>query len=424
MHWVFVNHRYHPFRGGSEQYVQVLAEDMARRGQRVTVVTSNAFDLEAFWDQRKRHVRAPTVERINGVTVRRVPIEYGWNGPLVFQGSRRLMGEASRVVDWEWPFRQVARRLPRLPALPDALVADGRPDIVFAANLGLESLPQAAVDVSRKVGAAFVLMPLLHLGVEGDPIPKRYVSMPHQRRLLREADLIFAMTEREAAFITSLGVSAKRIATVGVGVDQLAVGGGNRERFREQHGLDGFVVGAIGALAPDKGTLDLVRAAMLARAAGDDLRLVLAGPELGAFSSWWRTVPARQRRGIQVLGVISDAEKRDMLAAIDVLALPSRTESFGIVFLEAWANRLPVIAADAGAVPEIVQDGVNGLLTPFGAPECIAEALHVLKADPAQRARMGQAGEQLLEAKYTWPSVLARMAHAYERVLGIRLAER
>lgn len=422
MHWVFVNHRYFPFRGGSERHVQVLAEDLVRHGHSVTVVTSDAFDLEAFWDRRKRRVRRPAVETVNGVTVRRVPVQYGWNTPLTFQGGRRLMGEASRVLGWDAPYGRVARHFPRVAGLGEAMLASGRPDVVFAANLGLEGLPLVAADVARRCGAAFVLMPLMHLGVAGDAVAKRYVGMPHQRRLLREADLIFAMTDREAEFAVLIGAPADKTATVGVGIFPEEVSGGNGERFRRANRLEGFVVGSLGALAPDKGSPDLVSAVARARDDGVPVSLVAAGPELGAFSAWWRSQPQEVRSGTRLLGVISDAERRDMLAGIDALALPSRTESFGIVFLEAWANGLPVIAADAGAVPELVRDGVNGLIVPFGTPARIAEALRELQQDPALRARLGAAGRRRLHDEYTWPSVLERMYDAYARVLGLSVA--
>jgi glycosyltransferase involved in cell wall biosynthesis len=229
------------------------------------------------------------------------------------------------------------------------------------------------------------------------------------------------MTTREAEFAVSLGAPAAAVATVGVGIYPDEVTGGNGDGFRNAHQLDGFVVGSLGALAPDKGSIDLVRGVTLARESGAPVRLVAAGPELGGFSAWWRSQPSAMRQGVKLLGVISEPEKRDLLAGIDALALPSRTESFGIVYLEAWANLRPVVAAEAGAVPELVHDGVNGLLVPFGAPGRIAEAFRLLQQNPALGARMGEAGNRLLHAKYTWPLVLQRMYDAYDRVLGIAL---
>jgi glycosyltransferase involved in cell wall biosynthesis len=122
-----------------------------------------------------------------------------------------------------------------------------------------------------------------------------------------------------------------------------------------------------------------------------------------------------------VLGVVDDATRRDMLAALDVLALPSRTESFGIVFPEAWANGKPVVGADAGAIPDLVQDGVNGLLTHFGDVEGLANALARLLNDAELARQLGAAGQALALARYTWPSVLNRVRAAFEIALGYPL---
>jgi len=155
------------------------------------------------------------------------------------------------------------------------------------------------------------------------------------------------------------------------------------------------------------------------RRSGEDIELVLAGPSLSSFERWYTALPARDRDGIHLLGVISQAEKRDMLAAIDVLALPSRTESFGIVYLEAWANRKPVIAAAVGAVPELVRHGENGLLVPFGSPHELAGCLRDLLRDAALSRALGAHGQELVMRSYTWEHVIERVRVAYARALGM-----
>jgi glycosyltransferase involved in cell wall biosynthesis len=107
-----------------------------------------------------------------------------------------------------------------------------------------------------------------------------------------------------------------------------------------------------------------------------------------------------------------------MLAAIDIFALPSRTESFGIVFLEAWANGKPVVGADAGAVPELVQHEVNGLLAPFGDVDGLARAIERLTLDHVLRAALGGRGRQMAGDRYTWTHVVARVERAYELAVG------
>jgi glycosyltransferase involved in cell wall biosynthesis len=103
-------------------------------------------------------------------------------------------------------------------------------------------------------------------------------------------------------------------------------------------------------------------------------------------------------------------------AALDVFAMPSRTDSFGIVFLEAWANAKPVVAAAAGGVPEVVEHEKTGLLIPFGDVDALAQVIQSLLDDPAMRKRLGQAGKARVTRGYTWND---RFATLYGRILSL-----
>jgi glycogen(starch) synthase len=242
--------------------------------------------------------------------------------------------------------------------------------------------------------------------------------MPHQKGLLKSANSIVVMTDLEASFVISLGIDPDCIVVTGVGVDPGEVTGGDAERFRAEFGITGRLVGVASAVAFDKGSRDLVLAVAALRRRGHDVELMLAGPVLQQFETWFASLPEHDRAGIHLPGFISPEQKRDMLAAIDILAMPSRTESFGIAYLEGWANSKPVIAARAGAVPELVQDGENGRLVEFGDPAGQANTILDLLSDPARSATMAEAGRKMTLSKYTWPAVTARVRRAYEHALG------
>ncbi|HEX5167019.1 MAG TPA: glycosyltransferase family 4 protein, partial [Thermomicrobiales bacterium] len=307
-----------------------------------------------------------------------------------------------------------------MPGLEAAIGRQPTPDVVMATNIGLEGLAITGLRVARRIGAAFVLMPFIHLGRDDDAAARRYVSMPHQQALLRAADAVVAMTEIEARFLASVGVDRSRVVIAGAGMTPVDVAGGDGARFRERHGLNGPLVAALGALAPDKGTRELVRAVARLNRAGRCVTLALAGPSLSTFERWYTALSDDQRRGTRLLGVISPEEKRDLLDAADIVALPSRTESFGIVFVEAWANRKPVIAADAGAVPELVRDGENGLLVPFGDVPALSSAIDRLLDDKELARMLGGRGYRLATERYTWAAVHERVKDAVEIALRVR----
>lgn len=420
MRFIHVNHRYAPFVGGSELFIKELSERFVRTGHAVEVVTTDAFDLEYFWDARRVRVDAPPRETVAGVQVRRVPVRHIPGSSIVFRGTRRLMGELSRapIAMHASAFAAVSRAQPWLPGLARGIECCGPADLIHATNIGLEGLALRARDAACKQDVPFVLTPFIHLGDARSALARRYVSMPHQRALLQAAMAVLTMTEAEAQFVASLGVRTHRIHVVGAGIEPGTVTGGDGDSFRARHAVTGTLVAAIGALAEDKGTMTLVRAVAQLRRAGRDVDLVLAGPALTGFTRWYTALPETERQGIHILGFIDNDEKRDLLAAMDMLALPSRTESFGIVYLEAWANAKPVIAARAGAVPELVRDGENGLLVPFGDVEALARAIDILARDTPQAGMLGAQGCKVTLGKNTWSHVFRRVERAYGSALG------
>src|SRR5690606_3140454 len=105
-------------------------------------------------------------------------------------------------------------------------------------------------------------------------------------------------------------------------------------------------------------TCDLVRAVerINARRSGQGpVRLILAGAATPRFTGFLEGLSPETANWLIKLGRLPDEERRDFYAALDVFSMPSRTDSFGIVFLEAWANAKPVVAAASGGVVEVVE---------------------------------------------------------------------
>jgi glycosyltransferase involved in cell wall biosynthesis len=129
--------------------------------------------------------------------------------------------------------------------------------------------------------------------------------------------------------------------------------------------------------------------------------------------------PAEQAK-VVLLGSFGEDEKPRLFAACDVFAYPSRFESFGIAFIEAWATGKPVIGCKAGAVSSIVSDGVDGILVPVDDPLSLGRAVVRLLESPKLRKRMASAGREKVERLYTWDVVTPRWRDVYERVLDVR----
>jgi glycosyltransferase involved in cell wall biosynthesis len=108
----------------------------------------------------------------------------------------------------------------------------------------------------------------------------------------------------------------------------------------------------------------------------------------------------------------------DMMRAVDVMALPSHREPFGLVYVEASLCERPVIACQAGGAPEIIEAGESGLLVPPKSPPELAAAILELLGDRSRAEAMGRRGHEICRERFTWPTYIEKISQLYETVAG------
>ncbi|MFH1372895.1 MAG: glycosyltransferase family 4 protein [bacterium] len=121
---------------------------------------------------------------------------------------------------------------------------------------------------------------------------------------------------------------------------------------------------------------------------------------------------------VQMVGYIERPQVADFLQVHHFMVMPSRAESFGLAALEAAACSRAVIASNVGGVPELVVEGVTGLLVPPGNPQRLAAAIIELANNADKQKEMGRAGRDLVKRRYLWGKSLNMMCRLYERLLG------
>jgi len=417
MRLLHVTQGYFPWIGGAARFFQEISERLVAAGHPVTVATTDAGELEHFWSPGRCTVE-PAREIVRGVEVLRFPVQRRLNRPLFFSVYRRLMAELSDLpVDTTPLLRRMARFTPRLPAFESYLEeTETSFDLVHGVNITLDFMLAPALSLARRRGIPFVVTPFTHLGVPGQRRVQRYYTMRHQVELLRQADAVITQTWLEDERLAELGVARERMSCTGSGINPEEVVGGDGRRFRERHGVDGPIVFYLGVQAYDKGTVHLVEAMRRLWAEGRPAHLVLAGQVLSPVQAYYRRLPAEETARLHLLGFISEEEKRDLLAAGDLFCMPSCTDSFGIVYLEAWANSVPVIGARAGGVPAVIADGVDGLLVEFGDVAGLARQMARILDDPAQGRAMGARGREKVLQGMTWEHVYERVDRVYDQL--------
>jgi glycosyltransferase involved in cell wall biosynthesis len=161
---------------------------------------------------------------------------------------------------------------------------------------------------------------------------------------------------------------------------------------------------ACGRLNPCKGHDDLVRAVALIRDQGLDVRLHIAGEDDtgGGFRQRLEQLKAELNLTdrVTLLGAVPEETVRSELEAAHVFALASLEEPLGVVIMEAMAMGVPVVVTGAGGVPELVDDGVDGLLVPPRDPRQLADALVRVLRDPQLARRLAEAGRRKIETSF------------------------
>jgi len=409
--------RYPPALGGAESYFARLSESLAADGHSVTVWTSTAIALEEMWRPDSRTSPPnPLSDAVRG-SIAPNPLSDAVRGsisirryePVRVPARRYLLRAASIIPIRPW---QLLTQ-PCNPICPqmwhDAGRYSGPLDLVHGTAFPYGFPLMCGLRLARRRRVPFFLTPFLHLGDPTDPYDrtrKQYTS-PHLRWLLRQADRIFVQTPSEHRAIVDMGVLKERVILQGLGVDAAEFSSEAQPSVSKNAEV---VIGHLANLSMEKGSIDLLRAAETLWKSGVNFRLVLAGPNMPNFRQFWETFPMKDR--VTRLGPLSEQQKRDFYADIDFFALPSRTDSFGLVLLEAWANGKPNIAYRAGGPADIIRDGEDGLLVKCGDVAELAARLRELIESEPLRYRLGEAGRARIATDFRWPDKLAVVKNA------------
>jgi D-inositol-3-phosphate glycosyltransferase len=263
-------------------------------------------------------------------------------------------------------------------------------------------------------------------GLPGDPVRAEVEAV-----LAQKADrLVAGSTGEERDLFRLYGTDPDRVCVVPLGVDVEDFAPRSTSALRARLGLgNARVVLYAGRLERLKGAETLLEAvADLARRPGfDDVRTVLVGADSGdgvrqaghPDGERGRLEALAAERGLAdrvlFLGAVPHAELADLYAVADVCVVPSRTESFGLVALEAQASGTPVIAAAVGGLLDIVDDGVSGWLVESRSPRDYADRIARLLDDDTLRRRMGDSARDRA-AQLTWTRSVDRLQALYDCV--------
>ena len=377
---LFVNPYYKPYMGGIERIIEQVGSQLLRRDEveAVGVLTTRARFPDRWMSE------LPSHEWIDGIEVFRcrfVPSRI----PRVFHAA--LAGYVSPQVS--------------------SVISRFRPSVIhftygewWGANLTIYLATQKR---------AHVLSTFFHdIPHIASTAPLYWVN----RRLIPRMDAIHTLTDSERQQVhAAYRAPLERTVVIPPGVDVPA-------EIPVHAPRDQVTVLAVGRLNPDKGPLQLVRIFARLRAEEDmpPVRLWLAGDDSN-MGAQVRELCRRERLEgeVHLLGRVPDERLAELYRQADIFALATRVESFGLVFIEAMAQGLPVVTYAVGPIPTILTDGA--IVAPAGDEDAFRAALSALARDPERRRELGQAGYRLAADRFSWSGMADRLLALYAGAL-------
>ena len=374
---------FHPEIGGPPTYLYALADALVTRGHRINVVTYGDPDPPGSYPYPVHRVSrwGPEPQRV------------GMFALATLRAARRA--ELLYVNDY---------------GLPPAL-----------ANLALRkpTVLKVVGDFAWEYATRHRLIPT---GTSIDQFQRRRFGWRVERiRQLqswyaRRADLLITPSQYLAHLVTGWGVERGRVRIV----ENAPVPSSPpppRDVTREQLGLGAgdLVVVTIARLAPWKGIDVLIQALALARERAPRLRLLVVGE--GEMRQRLEELARPLGTAVTFTGQVSHARALALLEAGDALALVSSYEGLSHVLLEAMEARRPIIASAVGGNRELIRDGENGLLVPYGALEPLADAMVRLAEEPALRQGLAIAAGAEADSR-AWPRLVEATLEVFQEALS------
>ncbi|KQS71366.1 glycosyltransferase family 4 protein [Modestobacter sp. Leaf380] len=396
-----LSYRSKPHSGGQGVYVRALSRELRELGHRVEVWSGQPYpELDA------------------GVPLTRLPSLDLYREPDPFRTPswREFrdwvdVAEFATVCTAGFPepltFSLRAARLLRARRHEFDLVHDNQSLGWGLLRTGLPTVATVHHPVAIDRGLELAAAPSLRRRVT---LHRWYAFTGMQARVARRLDGVTTVSDSSRRDIqTHLGVPADDVTVVPVGIDPVAFSPGSGPRDADH------VVVTTSADVPLKGLVPLLEALAKLRTERPVRLTVVGSAKPGGLAA---VAVERLQLGdaVRFTGPLPQADLVDLLRTATVAAVPSLYEGFSLPAIEAMACGTPLVATDAGALPEVVGDAA--LQVPAGDVDALAAALGRVLDDEGLRRRMGRAGRERVLANYTWRSTAERTAAWYEEVLA------
>lgn len=256
----------------------------------------------------------------------------------------------------------------------------------------------------------------------------RRVDFPlkSRRKYVKNIDAVIAISEEVKRVLLEGGVPASLVEVVPSGIDFTPFREvKERDFLRREFGFaaDDYLVGIVAQLEDHKGHRYLIEAAGFLKDRAPHVKIIVIGEGSLRMELDRRVRELEVGDMVYFLGFREDVPR--LLASLDLFVLSSHMEGLGTSLMDAMASRLPIVATQAGGIPEIVIHRKTGLLVPPRDPDALAQAILKLYLDRPLADRLARGGFELVHRKFSAESMAQKIVGVYERLAsqkGVRLA--
>jgi glycosyltransferase involved in cell wall biosynthesis len=422
--------RYFPAISGAEFYFQRMAEILTSKySYNIDVFTSNAIDFKALREPTGKLIN-PNEKffyKVNSLKINRFPINYRISEEEIFLKLKTLELFNSLNLRNDC-VKKIIKNGPYLEDLIEHFVEEKNRnyDLVHTTffpyfNLIISLLIGKIMDIPT------ICTPFFHFSN-----PRYSDSILNE--VLNKFDCIIACTHIEKKILVDkFNIQKEKIIVIPMGVDYKIFEGAYETKLNNYYFKNTFfhkkekkfkLVLYCGNKNYEKGAISILKSIPIILKKIKKVYFVFIGPSTKAYNHELTKIQKHEHARIinftpDNLTGYYDKKKLTAFKEADIYLMPSRSDAFGIAYLEAWAAGTPVIGARIGATPEVIRENIDGFLVKFDDPIDIAQKVIKLLKNKKLKKKFGLAGQYKVSQNYTWDIVAEKTHNAYQSLLKI-----
>jgi glycosyltransferase involved in cell wall biosynthesis len=366
--------RFHPAIGGAENVMKQYLDYLSTNHE-IVVYTSDALDLSSFWSKKNSQ-----------------DIDTKGKNYLV-KRFKILTPNEIHPTKLSFPY-SISSLGPFCPEMWDSLLnLDDDFDLIIASSFPYDHMIPAFL-AAKKKNIPIIIIPHIHL-----EFPYLHFTAT-KLTILKNSDTIVVNTKNEKNHLLKYKIDEKNILVNPPGIS-ITFDQSRLSNIRKKLKIDpkSTVILFAGTKSYDKGAIFLLNSLEILWKNDLSIDLILIGPKSEEFSNHLQQKSETIRCHVHDLGIVTNDEKLSIFHSCDIFAMPSRSESFGLVYLEAWLHKKPVIGCNIEAVANLIDHSKNGLLVKFEDTKELSLAIKTL-LNSTLREKLGLEGYKKLVQNY------------------------